>query len=61
MQRLRVTAIEQIGDREGHALSSVQYTCSGVEGLLKGAVYTFHERERKGRKPKNILVRWRYP
>ncbi|MCK1422234.1 hypothetical protein IVB14_19140 [Bradyrhizobium sp. 180] len=31
---------DQIGDRDGHALSSVQYACSGVDGLLKGAVYT---------------------
>lgn len=31
---------DQVGDRESHALSSVQYACSGVDGLLKGAVYT---------------------
>ncbi|WP_245266475.1 hypothetical protein [Bradyrhizobium sp. WSM1743] len=29
---------DQVGDREGHALSSVQYACSGVDGLLKGGL-----------------------
>lgn len=31
---------EPIGDRDGHRLISVRYACLGVEGLLKGAVYT---------------------
>jgi hypothetical protein len=31
---------EPIGDRTGHSLSSNQYSCFGVDGLLKGAVYT---------------------
>jgi hypothetical protein len=31
---------EPIGDRPGHSLLSFQYTCLGVDGLLKGAVYT---------------------
>jgi hypothetical protein len=31
---------EPIGDRTGHSLSSNQYSCFGVDGLLKGSVYT---------------------
>lgn len=31
---------EPISDRDGHRLVSAQYSCLGVEGLLKGAVYT---------------------
>jgi hypothetical protein len=31
---------EPIGDRDGHGLRSLQYSCFGVDGLLKGAVYT---------------------
>jgi hypothetical protein len=31
---------EPIGDRDGHRLASIQYACFGVDGLLKGAVYT---------------------
>lgn len=31
---------EPIGDKEGHLLRSLQYSCLGVEGLLKGALYT---------------------
>jgi len=31
---------EPIGDRDGHNLVSIQYSCFGVDGLLKGAVYT---------------------
>lgn len=31
---------EPIGDRAKHALVSMQYICRGVDGLLKGAVYT---------------------
>jgi hypothetical protein len=31
---------EAIGDWGGHGLASVQFSCFGVDGLLKGAVYT---------------------
>ena len=31
---------EPIGDREGHTLSSLQFSCFGLDGLLKGALYT---------------------
>ncbi len=31
---------DPVGDREGHQLSSFQFSCLGVDGLLKGAVYT---------------------
>jgi hypothetical protein len=31
---------DPIGDKDGHRLGGVQYSCFGVEGLLKGAVYT---------------------
>jgi hypothetical protein len=31
---------EPIGDEEKHQLVSFQYSCFGVDGLLKGAVYT---------------------
>jgi len=31
---------EPIGDQDGHNLVSLQYSCFGVDGLLKGAVYT---------------------
>lgn len=31
---------DPIGDRDGHRLVSAQYSCFGVEGLLKGALYT---------------------
>ena len=31
---------EPIGDKDGHRIISVEYSCFGVEGLLKGAVYT---------------------
>jgi len=31
---------EPIGDRPDHSLLSVEYSCVGVGGLLKGAVYT---------------------
>jgi hypothetical protein len=29
-----------LGDRNGHSLLSYQYSCFGVDGLLKGATYT---------------------
>jgi hypothetical protein len=31
---------EPIGDRDGHRLVSFQYSCNGVDGLLKDTVYT---------------------
>lgn len=31
---------EPIGDRNGHGLLSYQFSCYGVDGLLKGAVYS---------------------
>ena len=35
-----VIAQEPIGDRNGHAMVSVEYSCQGVDGLLKEAVST---------------------
>jgi hypothetical protein len=37
-----VGAVSQdpIGDKDGHRLATVQYSCFGVEGLLKGALYS---------------------
>ncbi len=32
--------LEPIGDHEGHVLRSYDFSCQGVDGLLKGAVYT---------------------
>ncbi len=31
---------EPIGDRDGHRLANIQYACFGVDGQLKGGVYT---------------------
>jgi hypothetical protein len=31
---------EPIGDKDGHRLATVQYACSGVDGMLKDAVYS---------------------
>ncbi|MCL2641778.1 MAG: hypothetical protein FWD53_13090 [Phycisphaerales bacterium] len=31
---------EPIGDKDGHRLISIQYSCFGVEGLVKGALYS---------------------
>ena len=31
---------DPIGDKDGHRITGVQYSCSGVEGLVKGAVYS---------------------
>jgi hypothetical protein len=31
---------EPIGDRPGHMLVSFQYSCYGLDGLMKGALYT---------------------
>lgn len=37
-----VGAVSQdpIGDRDGHRITGVQYSCSGMEGMVKGAVYS---------------------
>jgi hypothetical protein len=37
-----VGAVSQdpIGDKDGHLIRSVQYSCVGMEGLLKGALYS---------------------
>jgi hypothetical protein len=37
-----VGAVSQdpIGDKDGHRITGVQYSCSGMEGLVKGAVYS---------------------
>jgi hypothetical protein len=37
-----VGAVSQdpIGDKDGHRLNTVQYSCFGVESLLKGALYS---------------------
>ena len=37
-----VGAVSQdpIGDKDGHRITTVQYSCFGVEGLLKGALYS---------------------
>lgn len=32
--------LEPIGDRPGHMLVSLQYSCIGTDGLMKGATYT---------------------
>lgn len=34
------SAPEPIGDRAGHSIQGIQYSCLGVDGLLKGAVLT---------------------
>lgn len=34
------TAPEPIGDRAGHGLQQYQFSCVGVDGPLKGAIYT---------------------
>src|SRR3954471_6261976 len=31
---------DPIGDKDGHRINSVQNSCLGMEGLLKGAVYS---------------------
>ncbi|MDA9434827.1 hypothetical protein [Bradyrhizobium sp. CCBAU 51627] len=31
---------DPIGDHDGHRIVGTQYACAGVEGLLKGALYT---------------------
>ena len=31
---------EPVGDRNGHGIMTLQYSCFAVDGLMKGAVYT---------------------
>lgn len=31
---------DPVGDKDGHQLHTVQYFCLGMEGLVKGAIYT---------------------
>jgi hypothetical protein len=33
-------ALEPIGDRDGHLLRSLEYSCVGADGIFKGAVQT---------------------
>jgi hypothetical protein len=33
-------SMDLVGDREGHQLSSFQFSCFAVDGILKGAVYS---------------------
>ncbi len=40
MNIMSAIGLEPIGDRDGHLLRSVDYSCVGVDGLLKGGVYT---------------------
>jgi len=54
---LGVSTPEPIGDRPGHGLAQYQYSCVGVEGLLKGAVYSaMNVSEWDGPNGKLILV-----
>jgi hypothetical protein len=48
---------EPIGDRPGHGLLSYQFSCVGVDGLLKGALYSaMHVSEWDGPNGKLVLV-----
>lgn len=50
-------APEPIGDRAGHGLVSYQFSCVGVDGLLKGAVYSaVHVSEWDGPQGKFLLA-----
>jgi hypothetical protein len=40
--------LEPIGDRDGHVLRSLDYSCVGVDGLFKGGVFTGCLRQRDG-------------
>lgn len=52
-----VSTPEPIGDRAGHGLASYQFSCVGVDGLLKGAVYSAtHVSEWAGPEGKLLLV-----
>src|SRR5262245_54394816 len=48
---------EPIGDRAGHGLISYQFSCVGVDGLLKGALYSaMHVSEWDGPNGKIVMV-----
>lgn len=50
-------APEPLGDRNGHGLVSYQFSCVGVDGLLKGAVYSaIHVSEWDGPQGKFLLA-----
>ena len=50
-------APEPLGDRTGHGLVSYQFSCVGVDGLLKGAVYSaIHVSEWDGTQGKFLLA-----
>lgn len=50
-------APEPLGDRSGHGLVSYQFSCVGVDGLLKGAVYSaIHVSEWDGAQGKFLLA-----
>jgi hypothetical protein len=50
-------APEPLGDRNGHGLVSYQFSCVGVDGLLKGAVYSaVHISEWEGPQGKFLLA-----
>jgi hypothetical protein len=48
---------EPIGDRSGHSLLNFQFSCFGVDGLVKGAVYSaIHVSEWEGPKGTFLLA-----
>jgi hypothetical protein len=48
---------EPLGDRAGHGLMSYQFSCYGVDGILKGAVYSaVHVSEWDGRQGTFLLA-----
>jgi hypothetical protein len=48
---------EPLGDRAGHGLVSYQFSCYGVEGILKGAVYSaVHVSEWEGQQGNFLLA-----
>jgi hypothetical protein len=50
-------APEPLGDRSGHGLVNYQFSCFGVDGLLKGAVYSaIHVSEWDGPQGKFLLA-----
>jgi hypothetical protein len=50
-------APEPLGDRTGHGVVSYQFSCVGVDGLLKGAVYSaIHISEWDGTQGKFLLA-----
>jgi hypothetical protein len=54
---LGTTTLEALGDRTGHGLLNYQFSCVGVDGLLKGAVYTaVHISEWDGTQGKFLLT-----